>query len=184
MIITKDNLMIRSATLEDAEILTAWWNDGNIMAHAGFPLGLNQSIEKTTEQIKANESSLSQRCIIEVNHIKVGEMNYWLYQDEKVASIGIKICNSDYQNKGYGTKFIKMLIEFIFTDEYLNGKCKINKIILDTNVKNKRAQHVYEKIGFSNLGINKKGWLDQLGIEQHCVDFAMTRAYFENSFIK
>jgi hypothetical protein len=58
MKITKDNLTIRSAVPDDAEILTSWWNDGKVMAHAGFPLGLNQTLEQTLAQIKENETSI------------------------------------------------------------------------------------------------------------------------------
>ena len=36
MRIEKDNLIIRSATIEDAQSLTNWWNDGGIMAMEVF----------------------------------------------------------------------------------------------------------------------------------------------------
>lgn len=38
------NLTIRDAMAVDAEQLTAWWNDGAVMAHAGFPNGLGRII--------------------------------------------------------------------------------------------------------------------------------------------
>ena len=34
-----EKLTIRDATPADAEQLTVWWNDGAVMAHAGFPNG-------------------------------------------------------------------------------------------------------------------------------------------------
>ena len=34
------SLTIRTAVPSDAAQLTAWWNDGSVMAHAGFPNGL------------------------------------------------------------------------------------------------------------------------------------------------
>lgn len=37
------NLTIRNATVEDAVLLSAWWNDGKIMAHAGFPNGTGET---------------------------------------------------------------------------------------------------------------------------------------------
>ena len=40
MNLTKGNLTIRNAMPSDAEQLCTWWNDGKIMAHAGFPNGL------------------------------------------------------------------------------------------------------------------------------------------------
>jgi hypothetical protein len=32
-----ENITIREATLQDAGQLACWWNDGAVMAHAGFP---------------------------------------------------------------------------------------------------------------------------------------------------
>jgi len=46
MKLTKDKLTIRNATAADAEQLCKWWNDGNVMAHAGFPNGLNTTVEE------------------------------------------------------------------------------------------------------------------------------------------
>lgn len=40
MIIRFENLVIRNATSKDAQILCNWWNDGKVMAHAGYPKGL------------------------------------------------------------------------------------------------------------------------------------------------
>ena len=41
-----DDLTIRSALPSDAPQLVCWWNDGAVMAHAGFPLGLGTTVEK------------------------------------------------------------------------------------------------------------------------------------------
>lgn len=179
MQIHKENLTIRSARVEDAKVLTDWWNDGNIMAHAGYPKGLNQSIEETIAQIKEIEIRLSQRCIIEVNGIRIGELSYGI--GGGFAEIGIKICETSYQNCGIGTKLLKMLIEFLFTDDAINTKVKIEKIILDTNLKNKRAQHIYEKIGFIKLRVKKDAWENQIGEMQSSVDYEMTREQFQKS---
>lgn len=35
-----ENLTICQAELSDVKTLTAWWNDSNVMAHAGLPSGL------------------------------------------------------------------------------------------------------------------------------------------------
>ena len=42
MFIQHDNLVIRNATKEDAPNLGKWWRDGAVMAHAGFPNGLDR----------------------------------------------------------------------------------------------------------------------------------------------
>lgn len=41
MYLRDNELVIRHAALEDAELLCLWWNDGKVMEHAGFPHGLN-----------------------------------------------------------------------------------------------------------------------------------------------
>ena len=43
MNITKGRLTIRNATPDDAQQLCIWWNDGEIMAHAGFPNGTGEN---------------------------------------------------------------------------------------------------------------------------------------------
>ncbi len=173
MLITNNGLTIRSAQEKDAEILTKWWNDGKVMEHAGFPKGLGTVKEKTLELIKQN-NVLTQRCVIEYDSLPVGEMSYFIKDD--CAQIGIKICVQSLQNKGLGSKLLKMFIDFLFTDKKVNGIVSINKIILDTNKKNLRAQHVYEKLGFTKLRENINCWQDQMGELQSSVDYEMTRA--------
>lgn len=172
------HLIIRSAIKDDAKILTDWWNDGSVMAHAGFPNGLGQSIEQTNFQIQDNETHLSQRCIIEYENQRIGEMSYHISSD--VAEIGIKICERTYQNMGLGTTLLQMLIEFLFEDKAFQQEVFLSKIILDTNLNNHRAQHVYEKIGFQKLKVTNNAWQDQLGVWQSMVDYELTRNSYEN----
>ena len=47
MKIQHENLTIRQAMVADAKQLAAWWNDGAVMAHAGFPNGLGTTEEKS-----------------------------------------------------------------------------------------------------------------------------------------
>ena len=67
MRIQNENIIIRSATIDDAVQLNKWWNDGNVMEHAGFPNGLGESIEDTITNIQNWEGKLSQLCIIEID---------------------------------------------------------------------------------------------------------------------
>lgn len=178
MYLKNGNLVIRSAEVRDAVQLNSWWNDGAVMAHAGFPNGLGESLEETIAGIKENEEYLDQRCVIEIDGVLVGEMSFG-FPEEKTAGIGIKICETAYQNQGYGSKLIWMLITYLFEDEALNAKFPVHRIILDTNLKNERAQHVYEKLGFTRLRVNYGAWKDQLGVLQNSVDYEMTREQFE-----
>ena len=61
------NLTIRDAVAADAAQLTAWWNDGAVMSHAGFPLGLGTTVEKVIAGLGNG------RLILEENERLIGE---------------------------------------------------------------------------------------------------------------
>ena len=167
MHIKKDTLLIRSATPCDAAILCKWWNDGKIMAHAGFPKGLGISEQAALANIN-DQSDSRELLIIEANSSPIGEMSY-REVDEATVQIGIKICDFSQQERGFGTSFLKMLIEYLFFEK------GYEKIVLDTNLNNERAQHVYEKIGFTRIGVRERSFVDQLGNPQSSVDYELLR---------
>ena len=146
---------IRSAIESDAPLLLYWWNDGEIMAHAGFPLGLQITIDKVKESIAKNDEN-RQLLIIYIEDMPIGEMNYT--NNDGVYSFGIKICNKTYQNNGYGTEILKHLFEYLFNVK--NAK----KITCDTNLKNIRAQYIYEnKLHMKRVKTSYKSWKNQIG---------------------
>ena len=65
-----------------------------------------------------------------------------------------------------GRVVLSMLISWLFDQGY-------SKIVLDTNLTNKRAQHVYESLGFRKLRTNIDSWTDQLGQLQSSVDYEL-----------
>jgi len=171
MLIKHNNLTIRNATAHDAEQLCVWWNDGKVMAHAGFPNGLGITPEEVRNSLAGDTDDTHRRHIIELNGKPIGEMDH-RNVGSGTAQIGIKICEFPEQEKGYGTELITMFIDALFNNyEY-------EKIILDTNVKNKRAQHVYEKIGFRKVGERRDSWTDQLGVPQSSVDYELTKSEY------
>ena len=164
MELQQGNILLRDATKADAKQLAEWWNDGAIMAHAGFPNGLGTTEEEVAEDIGAGA------LIIEEAGKPIGEANYRIV-DDKVAKIGIKICVFDCQNRGIGKIVLSMLIRYLFDNGF-------DKIVLDTNMKNKRAQRVYESLGFRNVRVNIDSWTDQVGKLQSSVDYELVEKDF------
>ena len=158
------NILLRDATKADAKQLAEWWNDGSVMAHAGFPNGLGTTEEEVAEDIGAGA------LIIEEAGKPIGEANYRIVED-KVAEIGIKICVFDCQNRGIGKIVLSMLIRYLFDNGF-------EKIVLDTNLENKRAQHVYESLGFRKVRVNIDSWTDQVGKLQSSVDYELVEKDF------
>lgn len=164
------DLCIRNAEEKDCEQLAAWWNDGSVMAHAGFPHGLGTTAEKIKAQIANDSDHTKRRLVIEYKGISIGETNFSVYEGKKVE-IGIKICNPNFQEKGLGRVILSMLIEELFRRGY-------ELIFLDTNLKNARAQHVYELLGFKRTAIHENSWKNQLGEPQTSVDYELRASDF------
>jgi len=170
MHLTYQNLTVRNAAAADAAQLAKWWNDGRVMAHAGFPNGLGCTAESIAESLANDSDETHRRHIIEADGRPIGETNYRNIGNH-TAEIGIKICEETYQNGGLGKKILTMLIAALFQAGY-------KKIVLDTNLKNTRAQHVYEQLGFQKLRVNVDAWRDQVGELQSSVDYELTDETF------
>ncbi len=167
MLTENKELKIRNAEESDAGILAEWWNDGKVMAHAGFPNGLGTTPKEVAAKIRTDSDNTGRRLIIELDGLPIGEMSY-RRTDGNSAEIGIKICDFSKQEKGYGKRLLSMLIKELF-------KMDFEVIKLDTNLNNKRAQHVYEELGFKKFRINIDAWTDQLGVPQSTVDYELRK---------
>jgi RimJ/RimL family protein N-acetyltransferase len=165
MLLYEENLCIRNAEINDAKIISNWWNDGKVMAHAGFPNGIGVTEQSVIDLILTDSDDTCRRLILEAGGVPIGEANYSNLGNNKVE-IGIKICDFGRQGKGLGPKFLKMLISELFNIGYV-------KVVLDTNLNNLRAQHVYEKLGFHKVGVRLDAWTDQLGQPQSAVDYEL-----------
>lgn len=172
MDVTFEQVRIRNAGQRDCEQLARWWNDGRVMAHAGFPNGLGTTAAEIEQQIATDSDDTKRRLIIEYRSAPIGEMSFYVYSDAKYE-IGIKICEDDHQDRGLGKIILSMLIGELF-------RMEAKLIFLDTNLKNARAQHVYEELGFRKVGIRHDSWRNQLGELQSSVDYELTKEDFRN----
>ena len=164
------NISIRPAAVADAEQLCRWWNDGAVMAHAGFPKGLGTTVEKVAAQIESETEQTTRRHMVLSGGAAIGELCYRDLGD-RTCDIGINICDAGCQNKGLGKIILSLLIDGLFASGY-------EKIVLDTNLQNTRAQHVYEQLGFRRVNTNVDSWKDQLGKLQSSIDYELTKENF------
>lgn len=172
MYINYHQITIRNAASDDAPQLAAWWNDGTVMAHAGFPNGLGITVEEIITSLATDSDDSRRRLILEYSGQPIGEMCYRNERNQS-ADIGIKICNSAFREQGIGRLALSMLIRHLFERGY-------TKIVLDTDLENTRAQHVYEKLGFQKLRVNQNSWKNQLGQWRSSVDYELTEETFHN----
>lgn len=96
---------------------------------------------------------------------------------DDTAEIDIKICERNFQEKGLGRLVLSLLLKELFSMGY-------KKIVLDTNLRNTRAQHVYELLGFRKVRIKKDFWKDQVGELQSVVDYELLLEEFVDWSVK
>ena len=166
MLVQYNDLTVRPALPSDAPQLVRWWNDGAVMAHAGFPLGLGTTVEREIPRLRSGN-----RLMLEYQDRPIGEMNW--RDVGGAAEIGIKICEAPMQERGLGRIALSLLCAELF-------RMGFPKIVLDTNLNNTRAQHVYETLGFQKVAVRRDSWRDQLGNLQSAVDYELTPENFRN----
>ena len=173
---TYKNLTIRNAVVDDAALLADWWNDGTIMAHAGFPDGLGTTAEKVAKGLESDTGDTRRRLMLCENGTPIGEMcyeNHGIRDGKRTAEIGIKICVAARREHGLGRLYLSMLIGALFAFGY-------ERIVLDTQPENHRAHHVYELLGFRRIGVREKCWRDGCGNWRDAVDYALEKADFHD----
>ena len=181
MKIEHNEICLRDVTAADCKQLGKWWNDGSIMAHAGFPNGLGTTAEEIWEKTKNDSDTTRRRLMILYKGAAIGEMAYFNLGDD-TAEIDIKICERNFQEKGLGRLVLSLLLKELFSMGY-------KKIVLDTNLRNTRAQHVYaqhvyELLGFRKVRIKKDFWKDQVGELQSVVDYELLLEEFVDWSVK
>lgn len=173
MKIEKEKILIRNAKEEDAEQLCSWWNDGEIMSSVGMPLGLNTTAEAVKKKLERSLSEKLHIHVIEYENKLIGEMNY-VEKDDKSCMISIKICDVKMQNKGLGKIVLSLFIKELFEN------VGFEKIVVSMDFRNKRAQRVFEKLGFKKKSTDINSWIDQMGNTQSSVTYTLVKDDFSS----
>ena len=174
-------IIVRDAVKSDAGLLVEWWNDGDVMAHAGFPRGLGTTAAKVEKELERPG-----RLIIEYCGEPIGEMCYGLFEkgakllcseyivrSELASEIGIKICVPGKRERGIGRICLSMLIRELF-------RLGVGEILLDTMTDNSRARHVYELIGFECMRVNIDSWVSPDGVAYSSADYRLVPERFHD----
>ncbi len=170
MYLQQEDIIIRTVTDDDVFYLVKWWNDGCVMEHAGFYDGIDTTCQRVYCQIQDEMDEKEKlRLIIEINKNPVGEMVYKVQNND--VEIGIKICERNYQNHGYGQKILIMFFDELFSRGYKN-------ILISTLKRNKRARYVYKKLGAKIQKIEYKSYKDSYGEMLDCIFYILNSEEF------
>ena len=99
-------------------------------------------------------------------------MLFCIWSDFGVTGADVRVGSCKYL---LNQQTLSMLIEELFNMGY-------ELIFLDTNLKNTRAQYVYELLGFKKIAINENSWKNQLGeLLQTSIDYELRPSDFCNA---
>lgn len=147
---------LRAVKDEYVKEITEYMNDPEILYNLDFSAPVLHSYEMFKnwheEERKKYKGYKSFDLAIETKDgkfIGVCGVNH-MDRKNRVAQIFIVIGNKEYQDKGYGTDAMKLLLEFLF-EEY-----NVNKVKLGVFSFNKRAIKSYEKCGFKIEAVQRE----------------------------
>jgi RimJ/RimL family protein N-acetyltransferase len=125
----------------------AWYNDFEI----GFFTGTQDMLLTEEDEIAYLEKHSKAGYLFTIldkdTKTPIGNCGiYHINWINRTAEIGINIGNKSYWNKGFGTESTILLVAFAF--HILN----LTNVMLRVLECNPRAIHIYEKIGFKQIG--------------------------------
>ena len=88
MKIEHNEICLRDVTAADCKQLGKWWNDGSIMAHAGFPNGLGTTgelKEKKETALSMAEEGMDVKMIARLVKVSESDVKKWI--DENLCAV-------------------------------------------------------------------------------------------------
>ena len=159
MLIQKGEISIRLMQDDnyDYELMAKWLTDAQVLEFyegRDNPFPLERIKESYKPMIKGDEPIVA--CLFSYQNIPIGYLQYCklndlsetdrqlyhLDQTDRVYGIDLFIGETDYWNKGIGTKILSAVINYLFEQR------QAHKIVIDPHADNPRAIRCYEKCGF------------------------------------
>lgn len=165
---SSENISIRlmQDSEKDYELMAKWLADPKVLEFyegRDNPHDLIKVKEKYSVKILNNVNVFP--CILELDNKPLGYIQFYelekeqkikfeLSQNELSYGIDMFIGETSQWNKGLGSKYLILLVEWIFKNKNLT------QIIVDPRVENIRAIRAYEKVGFTKVKVisNYETW--------------------------
>lgn len=144
---------LRELDRKDLPIINKWRNDEELIELLGAPFRyINIEVdEQWFDNYMSNRSSTVRCAIVDSKDVIIGLISLTSINSiNQSAQLHIMIGDCENQGKGIGTIAIKGMVEHAFNNLNLH---RIELLVLESN---KRAQRVYEKVGFKREGIKRK----------------------------
>jgi RimJ/RimL family protein N-acetyltransferase len=136
---------LRPPEPDDLKLLFKWFNDHE--ASGGLDVFQVTSWAEVEKDFKEPKDFTMLLVIKNKDESKIGlVVHYFSHFVMRNIEIGFMIAEAKERNKGYITEAAKLMVDYLFTTQ------NISRVQATTNVLNKPAQRVLEKIGFKKEG--------------------------------
>jgi aminoglycoside 6'-N-acetyltransferase len=189
MLIQQDEITIglMQDEIHDYKLMAKWLTDEQVLKFyegRDNPFDLERIIETYKPMSRGDDPVVP--CLFYYQNISIGYLQYCalndlsqahrqlyhLDQTDDVYGIDLFIGETDYWNKGIGTKILSAVISYLFEQR------QAHKIVIDPHVDNPRAIRCYEKCGFVKVkllpahelheGEYSDCWLMAIDRKNHC----------------
>jgi len=148
-LIKTKRLVIRSAVLDDAQMLYRLWTDPRVMSNVGYPMGLDITISEIEESIRAQDpnSEFGKYLIAQLQGggAVLGECKMILPDDEGVSRTDVKLLPECWGHQ-YGVEIKLALVDYLFR----NTDCRA--VEGTPNVANIASIKMQEAVGATRIG--------------------------------
>lgn len=144
-----DRVYLRPLEPDDAELVHRWYSDVRVLALMGDPpISLAGRQQRYEESVKADGADVFRFMIcLLVDDRRIGRTDLFdLDRQNGSCAFGITIGEPELWGQGLGTDAVNALVDFAF------GQLRMERVWLDTDTLNTRAQAAYDKAGFTVEG--------------------------------
>ena len=146
---------LRPREADDAGFIHAWYDDTRIATLMGdLPRSLawRKSRYDTLLGEEGTDTFFFVICRLE-DDVPVGRLDLFsIDRQNGSAGFGLAIGEPSMWGKGYGTDAVNAMLDFAF------GQLRLERVWLDTDAHNVRAQAVYTKAGFVREGVFRRAF--------------------------
>jgi aminoglycoside 6'-N-acetyltransferase len=149
--IIKNNLVVRKLDIEDACYLAKWLSDPTVLEfYEGRDRPHDLALVKKVFYSKDDDLI---PCLILFDEIPIGYVQFYPVDNDEKKTYGYPVDQAifgmdqfigepSYWGRGIGEQLVNAVVEFLFTEK------AAELVIMDPQIRNKRAIRCYEKCGF------------------------------------
>lgn len=150
-----ERVYLRPLEPEDADRISAWYDDDRVRRLMGDPpMSHARRRHRYDEAVKADADDAYRFVICDLqDDTPLGRLDVFdIDRQNGNCAFGITLGEPDRWGQGLGTDAVNAVVDFAF------GELRMERVWLDTDADNRRAQAAYRKAGFREEGRLRHAW--------------------------